>query len=110
MRAGFVTKPRGASKFLLAALTALFVAAPAVAYNVQAAIDEPGLEITAESADMWLAPASDLSAAAESDLWLLVYFPNLSEVDIFGAPEQFLDLNGEVCDPDSGWWCRAGTE
>lgn len=110
MRAGVVTKSHILPKFMLAVFTAIFVAAPAVAYNVQASIAEPEFEISAQSSEMWIAPSDDISGAVESDLWLLVYFPNLSDVDIFGASDQFIDLNGEACDPGSGWWCREGTE
>lgn len=106
MHSGSETKSRPLSKILLAVLTAIFVTAPAVAYNVQAAIAKP----SPETQGTLVAGPDDLSGAGERGVWLAMYFPKGNEVDVFGAPSQINELGNLVCDPASGWWCREGTE
>ncbi len=106
MRSRSETKSRSLPTIFLAMLTAVFVAAPAVAYNVQAAIAEP----SAETLGTLVAGPDDLSGAGERGVWLAMYFPKGNEVDVFGVSSQIKELGNLVCDPASEWWCREGTE
>ncbi len=101
-RSGYPIAP----KIFVAALTALFMAMLAVAYNVQAAVISPSGDATGT----WITVSDDHHAAGSSHLLLATYVTNMDRVDLSVPEDTVRKLGEEVCNPAAAWWCLEGIE
>ena len=93
-------------KILIAVMTALFVAAPAVIHNVQAAVAAP----VPGPLGTWITISDGPEIAGNRNLLLSAYFSKVCGVDLSVAPGTVRALGEAVCDPASAWWCLEGIE
>jgi hypothetical protein len=101
MRTPSQSRARLYPKILIAILTALSVAAPAVTYNVQAAVAVP----VPGTLGTWIAVSDGFEVVGDRHLLLSAYFSKVSGVDLSVAPGTVRALGEAVCDPASAWWC-----